>query len=95
MTCRTSTDTLRDVALSNGADPNAQPTARLVGAARGAVSSIAIAIEEANRRCAIVRKHLATPQRTEIPPEVKEAWQTLRDAHTYARQELLRMGATF
>jgi len=88
-------DGLRDIALSNGADPNAEPTARVVRAARGATNSIAIAIEEANRCCAIVREHLATPERGELTPEVQEAWQTLRDAHSYARQELLRMGATF
>ena len=90
-----SVESLRDIALSNGADPNAQPTARVVGAAGGAVNSIAIAVEEANRCCAIVRKHLEASKQGELPPDVKEAWQTLRDAHTYARQELLRMGATF
>ena len=90
-----SVESLRDIALSNGGDPSANPTARVVRAANGATNSIAIAIEEANRCCAIVRKHLESPERGELTPEVKEAWQTLRDAHTYVRQELLRMGATF
>lgn len=86
---------LRDTALANGADPNAEPTARVVRAAQGATNSIAIAIEEGIRCCSIVRQYLEAPQRGELSPEVKEAWETLRAALSYARQELLRMGATF
>jgi hypothetical protein len=92
---RGSVDNLRDTAVANGADPNAEPTARVLRAAHGATNSIAIAIEEGVRCCAIVRKHLESPQRAEPTAEVEEAWETLRAALSYARQELLRMGATF
>jgi hypothetical protein len=92
---RGSVDGLGDTALANSADPNAEPAARVVRAAHGATNSIAIAIEEGSRSCAIVRKHLESPQRGELTPEVQEAWETLRAALSYARQELLRMGATF
>jgi len=93
---RQSVEGLRDIALANGADPDAQPTARLVAAGRGACNGIAAAIAEAKQHCAIVRAYLeAQPHGDKYPAEIKESWEVLRSALSYARQELLRMGAMF
>jgi hypothetical protein len=93
---RQSVEGLRDIALANGADPDANPTARLVAAGRGACNGIAEAIAEAKRRCAIVRVYVDTgPHDGEVPADVRESWEVLHSAHAHARQELLSMGAMF
>jgi hypothetical protein len=91
---RQSVEGLRDIAVANGADPDAQPTARLVAAGRGACNGIAAAIAEAKQHCAIVRAYLQSGRHEgDYPADIKEAWEALRGTHLYARQELLQMGA--
>jgi hypothetical protein len=93
---RRSVECLRDIALANDADPNAEPSARLVTTAHAACDSIAAAISEAKKQSAILRAYTeASPGVDTYPAEITESWEIFRTAHSYARQELLRMGATF